>query len=454
MKKISTKLTLAMLSVTVAVLAFVGAALMINITLDYFSSFGREMELVFEDGRFTEIYDGFSGDTDALADYLENALLSFQTPRDYYILKDGNVVKSSRTGGSLKMTDNLRRVLDGGYSRDGKLTSDALDFALDMGGGYTAYVLDGKQALALRLRDIALLFLQALVIGIVLAAALSFIISKRLTHSIKKLEDGAQRMSRGEFTQVEVKTRDEVGGLCRVFNEMSEQIQSDFEQFERAESAQREFVANVSHELKTPLTVIKSYAQTLNSMELDADTRKKFLKTIDGETDRMSEIVEQLLYISKLEQPPAKLIRLDLKELCRQAADALLLESGKKGVTVRVEGEGFVRSDRERVTTIIYNLLTNAIKYSDEGGLVTVTVTGGDKPSVSVVDNGIGIPPEDIGRVFERFYRTDKARGRKTGGTGLGLAIAKESADSLGARLTAASTPGVRTEFLLEFSYD
>ncbi len=248
-----------MLLVTAAVLAFVGAALIINIMLGYYRNFERTVTLVFENERFFNICRGFDGDISPLLEYLEasDSVLNQNSQRDYYILKDGNVIKSSRTGGILKMTSNLKQVLDGGYSTDRDLTSDALDFAFSLGDGYTVYVVDTRGELFSQLRDVSLLFLQALLFGVALAALLSFFISKRLTASIKKLEKGARDMSRGQFSEIEVKTHDEIGSLCTVFNEMGRQIQNDFDEFERAERAQREFVANVSHELKTPLTVIK-----------------------------------------------------------------------------------------------------------------------------------------------------------------------------------------------------
>lgn len=454
MKKISTKLNLTMLLVTAAVLAFVGIALIINLTLGYYRDFERAVTLVFESERFYDICRGFDGDITPVTEYLDNSesVLCQSSQKDYYILKDGNIVKSSRTGGVLDMTDNLRRVLDGGYSSDRDITCDALDFAFSIGSGYTIYVIDTRQELLSRIRDITVLFLQALLIGVALAAALSFIISKRLTASIKKLEAGARGMSRGEFARIDVKSRDEIGSLCNVFNDMGEQIQSDFDEFERAEQAQREFVANVSHELKTPLTVIKSYSQTLRTVETDAGTRERFLSTIESEADRMTGIVARLLQLSRLEHQPIVNENVELFRLCSEVAGALKIESDKKGLVVYITGNCFVFSDREHIKTIIYNLLSNAIKYSSPGGEISIRIRGGERPSVSVTDCGIGIPPQDIDHVFERFYRADKSRGRNTGGTGLGLAIAKESAGLIGASLSVKSEPKKFTEFLLVFN--
>ena len=454
MKKISTKLNLAMLLVSFSVLAFVGAALIFNIVLGYYRDFENAMTLVFQSERFYDICRDFDGDIQPVIDYLDASenVLCQNSEKNYYILKDGNIIKSSHTGGILKMTDNLKQVLQGGYSSDRDITSDALDFAFNIGRGYTVYVADTRRELFSQIRDIAILFAQALMIGFALAAALGFIISKRLTASIKKLEKGALDMSHGNFSKIEIKSRDEIGSLCKVFNEMGEQIQNDFDEFEKAEAAQREFVANVSHELKTPLTVIKSYSQTLRKVETDAQTRNRFLTTIDNETDRMTQIVSQLLYLSKLEQQPVVNESLSLFELCSQIAGSLRIESDKKGLFVYITGDCIVYSDRELIKTIIYNLLSNAIKYSHPGGDINITVK--DKPyaAVCVKDNGCGISPEDMEHIFERFYRVDKARGRNTGGTGLGLAIAKQSAAMINATLTVKSKQGEFSEFTLKFN--
>lgn len=453
MKKISTKLNLAMLLITAAVLAFVGIALMINMTLGYYRNFGRTVSLVFESERFHDICRDFDGDIAPLVEYLDSmeSVLCQNSQKDYYILKDGNVVKSSRTGGILKMTDNLRSVLNGGYSSDRDITSDALDFAFSPGRGVVVYVIDTRRELYSQLRDVSALFLQALIIGVALAAALSFIISKKLTASIKKLEEGARGMSRGQFSKIEVKSRDEIGSLCRVFNDMGEQIQNDFDEFERAEAAQREFVANVSHELKTPLTVIKSYTQTLRNLDVDRKTADSFLSTVENEADRMAGIVGQLLHLSRLEQQTAAKEETELFSLCSDVANSLKIESEKKGLVVYITGGCTVLSDRELIRTVIYNLMSNAVKYSRPGGEISIKITDGDRPEISVFDNGEGIPPQDIEHIFERFYRVDKARARGTGGTGLGLAIAKKSAENMGASLSVKSEPGKYTEFTLKF---
>lgn len=450
MKKIRTRIAVSMLIATSAVLTFVGIVLIINMTVNYYRSFSQTVSLVFGSDRFKQLCSDFDGDINGISKYLEDskAVLDQNSQKDYYILQNGNVIKSSRSGGILKMTDNLSSVLNGGYSHDCDITSDALDFAYDAGLGCTVYVIDTRAQLVSSIKSISLLFLQALLIGIFLAAVLSIVISKRLTASVKALENGAQRMSRGDFSPIPVCSNDETGNLCRVFNEMGRQIQSDFEAFEAEEQKRRDFVANVSHELKTPITVIKSYSETLAQMNVDPENQKRFLNTIVAESDRMSDIVGQLLYISRLESRQLNISAVDLRALCNAIAASFEKECERKQLHVSVTGNGCVQSDAEHIRTIVTNLFTNAIKYSDPGGKIEAEVSC---DRISVTDHGIGISKKDAPHVFERFYRADKARGRQTGGTGLGLAIAMESARLIGAKLTLDSVVSEYTKFTLEF---
>jgi two-component system sensor histidine kinase VicK len=249
-------------------------------------------------------------------------------------------------------------------------------------------------------------------------------------------------MAEGDFSPISVDSRDEISSLCEVLNRMGEQIQSDYDQFEREEARRREFVANVSHELKTPLTVIKSYSQTLGSAQVDPDTQREFLQIIDNEADRMSDTVSQLLELSSLSRERLEeATDIDLKLLCEEIVKSL----DSKGLTVTISGNGSITRDKKRVRTILANIIENAIKYTEKG---TVSINIHDN-ILTVKDSGIGMTEEECAHIFERFYRADKARGR--GGTGLGLAIAKESAELMGADISVQSVPTEFTEFTIEF---
>ena len=216
------------------------------------------------------------------------------------------------------------------------------------------------------------------------------------------------------------------GGVMVVIHDVTEQ--------RRTEEMRREFVANVSHELRTPLTNIRSYAETLvdNAGNMPAETEKNFLGVILGESDRMTHIVTDLLTLSRFDSghDELRVEKFSFEEAIRSVYNAVLLDAQRHGHTVRLDlaqGLPQIRGDRERLVQVMMNVVANAIKYTPDGG--DIGVSAGKRGAwvwMEVQDNGIGIPHEDRGRIFERFYRVDKARSRESGGTGLGLSIARE----------------------------
>ena len=201
----------------------------------------------------------------------------------------------------------------------------------------------------------------------------------------------------------------------------------------RAEQTRREFVANVSHELRTPLTNIKSYAETIvqTGDELPPDLRSSFMNVILGETDRMTRIVQDLLTLSRFDSGRMEMnfTRFDLRQSVETVCRAEQLDAQGHGHTLTLlpGPTAMVNGDQSRIEQVVMNLLSNAIKYTPDGGEITVSTGLEDSHVwVRVRDNGIGIPEKDLPRLFERFYRVDKARSRASGGTGLGLSIAQE----------------------------
>ena len=202
----------------------------------------------------------------------------------------------------------------------------------------------------------------------------------------------------------------------------------------RNEEMRKEFVANVSHELRTPLTNIRSYAETLadSAGELPPEMEKTFLGVILGESDRMTRIVQDLLTLSRFDsgRSPLNLTRFSFGDTLHDLYNAVVLEAQRHGHQLTLDLPGdlpYIVADRERVLQVMMNVVSNAIKYTPDGG--RIQISGGQdngKVWMEVDDNGIGIPASDRSRIFERFYRVDKARSRESGGTGLGLSIAME----------------------------
>ena len=228
----------------------------------------------------------------------------------------------------------------------------------------------------------------------------------------------------------------------------------DLTRLKQLENTRQEFVANVSHELRTPLSLIKGFVETLlEGAKNDPELSTRFLQTIDKHTDRLTYLIEDLLTISKLEsgQTVMNLHQVDLREEVERVKEDLLSRAGEKKVTLenQIPPNTWAKADADRLQQVLFNLVENAIKYGGHEGHVIV---GGQalpetKVEVWVQDDGPGIPAESVDRVFERFYRVDRARSRETGGTGLGLAIVKHIVQAHGGEVWVKSELGQGATF-------
>lgn len=227
----------------------------------------------------------------------------------------------------------------------------------------------------------------------------------------------------------------------------------DITELEKLEQMRREFVANVSHELKTPLTTVKSYVETLlDGAAEDVEVRSRFLRVVESETDRMARLVRDLLHLSQLDQGATKwdVQPYEVNPLIDECIARLAVPAERKRITVQRSvlpdlPPGLF--DRDKVQQVLLNLLANAIEFTPTGGRITVeAIMQGAMVWIKVKDSGIGIPREDLPRIFERFYRVDKARSRMLGGTGLGLAIARQIVELHGGTITIDSELGRGTE--------
>ncbi len=223
----------------------------------------------------------------------------------------------------------------------------------------------------------------------------------------------------------------------------------DITEIRRLEAVRTDFVANASHELKTPLTVIRAAAETVLDGDLPAGLRDRFLRSIEGNTERLQRLVDDLLDLSRYESGAWRPERepLLVQEVARQAWEELAERRSGQDLDYRVAGEGEAMGDEAALYQIFRNLFENALRYvPDAGGRITVEVDRAeDMIEVGVEDNGSGIPPSSLPRIFERFYRVDAARSREEGGTGLGLAIVRHLVSSMGGEVDARSSLGAGT---------
>jgi two-component system sensor histidine kinase SenX3 len=237
-----------------------------------------------------------------------------------------------------------------------------------------------------------------------------------------------------------------VDGAVAVVEDISERL--------RLEAVRRDFVANVSHELKTPTGALTLLAETIDG-ETDPAVVARLVRRMGGEAERLGRIIDDLLDLSRIEAneaPSGELV--PVGDFVGEAITSRQPMASGLDVTIdtgEIPSGLAVAGDRRDLVIAVANLVENAIKYSEAGGTVTVTVTGAEaRVSVSVADRGVGIPSRDLERVFERFYRVDRARSRSTGGTGLGLSIVRHVAANHGGTVTVSSVEGEGSTFVLE----
>ena len=268
--------------------------------------------------------------------------------------------------------------------------------------------------------------------------------ARGIAQPVANLAEAASAIAAGDLAvRADVKGEDEIAALGRSFNRMADRLQdslrTEAEARARAEqllAANRELVANVSHELRTPVALVRSH---LEALESDPDRFEDYVTIALRETDRLERLVNDLFQLSRLEHKIVKLERepFDGSAAAREAYESLAEPARRTaGITMMVEvGDGDLRGlgDRARLVQVLQNLIRNAIRFTPEGGIILVGAQAEDgRIAFTVRDTGIGIAPEDLPRVFDRFYRSDSSRNRQSGGAGLGLAIAKELIEQMG----------------------
>jgi signal transduction histidine kinase len=277
--------------------------------------------------------------------------------------------------------------------------------------------------------------IQSSIIGLIVALILAVIGSRSIARPLQHLASASERVAEGDYEQrVPVEGPSEVRAVAVAFNNMTEQVQ-------RTRLAQQDFLANVSHDLKTPLTSIRGYSQAI--MDGAATNPVQAAHIIYDEAGRMNRMVTELTDLARLQagRMSMEMVELDLSQIANAISERLAIVAREKGVRLDVRKVPVppVRGDGDRLAQVIMNLISNAIKYTPSGGRILVeTRPGQGGVEVSVQDNGIGIPVDELPRIFERFYQVDKARGPERG-TGLGLAIAHEIAIAHEGRLTVTS---------------
>ncbi|MDE3839247.1 two-component sensor histidine kinase [Bacillus methanolicus] len=267
----------------------------------------------------------------------------------------------------------------------------------------------------------------------------------RLTRPLIEMKEAANRVSQGDYSaRIHLQSNDEVGQLANAFNHMSASIQKEDER-------KKEFIANVSHELRTPISYVKGYSEAIVSgIVKNEEEMNKYLQLIHREAGRMERLVYDLLDLSKLDAEEYKLnkIPIPLAQVIEDATQKYLPILKEKGIQLHsnFDPDIIINGEAERMEQIVQNLIDNSICYTEKGGTISIILS--DDPEgckLEIADTGTGIPPEDLQKVTQRFYRVNKGRSRNDGGTGLGLAIVEKLVHLHSGKLTITSEIGKGT---------
>jgi signal transduction histidine kinase len=306
----------------------------------------------------------------------------------------------------------------------------------------------------------------ASVIGVAVAIALAFFAARRAANPLRHMRDAAHRIAEGDYSvSLPGRTNDEFGELERSLSVLAARLSADRERIERLEATRRDFVANLSHELRTPVTAIQGYSETLLHGAADPATTRRFLETMHRQSRRIGALVTDLLTLAEMEaRPPGKpeLESVRVADVAREAAGTVReRRTDVPAIVIDVPDGLAVRGNALGLEQVLENLLENAVRYGasrDAEGRASgdvriearVSAERAERVVIVVRDFGAGIPKEHVPRIFERFHRVDPVRSRSEGGTGLGLAIVKHLVESMGGSVGVESEVGRGSAFKVE----
>ncbi len=291
-------------------------------------------------------------------------------------------------------------------------------------------------------------------VGVVIAVVFAFSLSKTLTSPLQKINRAALDMAAGNFqSKIKEESDDEIGGLIKTFNYSAEQVEKYLEEQKRLEMLRRNLVANVSHELKAPLSSVRGFSELMLDGYIEEADKEKYLQMILDNSVHLSRLVDDLLTLSHLESGQLSLEKkeISVEALVRWSFESVAPRGEAQGVNLNLDVESSLpalQGDRHRLHEVLVNLLENAVQYTAEGGEVSLKVSCRNSQVImEVKDTGRGIPADELPLIFERFYKVDKSRRRNGQGSGLGLAIARQLVELHGGSIEVESKEGEGSVF-------
>jgi two-component system OmpR family sensor kinase len=379
---------------------------------------------------------------------------------DIYPTSEIWVQLTDSNGAILAKSDNLgERTLPIVSGEDGPVTRTLEDgtsiriLSVPLPAEDQTYQLEFAQSLAAidpSVTSMGIALLLTIVVFLTLVTVAAAILVGRALSPVKKVTATAQDIASSSDLSRRVNyqgPKDEVGELAATFDRMIEQL-------DRLLQSQRTFVADASHELRGPLTVIRGNLDLLKR-NLSEEDRAESTRVLEAEMARMTRIVNDLLVLAEVESGPLEQQQtVSLKDILLDAQDRALLLAGNRKIAIGRQEDLWVKGDGHKLDQMVNNLVTNAVKYTPDGGTITLSLhQDGDWACLEVADTGIGISPEHLPHIFDRFYRVDKAHSRAGGGTGLGLAIVKGIAQQHGGTVTVTSEPGKGSTFSVRLKH-
>lgn len=325
---------------------------------------------------------------------------------------------------------------------------------------YVVLLAPPRQVLARYAGEITAGFILTGVVALLLSIAIALLIARSMARPLQRITSATEQIARGNYDeQLQITSPEEVRRLATSFNVMAREVKA-------SRQAQRDFVANVSHDLKTPLTSIRGFSQAiLDGAADDEESGRRAAQIIHEEAGRMALLVDDLLELARMDAGQVVMAQepVPVSELLQECVEKMSLRAREPEVALELETSGdlILQGDRGCLARVLNNLLDNALKHTPPGGRILIAARPveedlqkrGEAPTtlaeISVADTGVGIPPEELSRIFERFYRGDKSRTKEGRGAGLGLAIAKEIIAAQDGQIRAESVEGLGTKFTI-----
>lgn len=313
------------------------------------------------------------------------------------------------------------------------------------------YMVEVDQEQAALLTSIQNNAIRMSVITVLVSLVLYVVFGMVIIRKNESLLQSIRRVQEGDYEhRVEVKGKDEFAVLANEFNALTDRLQ-------QTEQLRRQFVSDASHELRTPLAAMRLLSDSILQNDMDQETVREFVQDISGETDRLTRMTSKLLNLTALDSrqfAPTETEPVNLGACCKKAVRMLGPYAAEMGAQIEQSSEEncYVLAREDDIFQLVLNLAENGVKYSQKDGQVRLIAYSQGSTAVLIVeDNGVGIPEDELERIFQRFYRVDKARSREAGGTGLGLAIVQETAEKFGGTVTAANRPQGGARFTVQF---